>query len=288
MIEKPNQYTILVSGATGQQGGAVARHLKEKGFKVRALTRDRNQEKAQKLAQMDMEVVEGEFLDRPAIDRALDGVYGAFSVQNSYTAGVEGEVKQGKAFARAAKDAGVKHFVYSSVGGAERKTGIPHFESKWEIENEIRKLDLPATILRPVFFMDNWVRSRKEILEGRLLNPLSPDTPLQQIAVDDIGIFTTQVFINPEKWINKSIELAGDELTMSETAKIFSEAQGNDVSHSRVSWNDWRDQSGEENTTMFRWFEESGYRADIASLRRENPTMKSLTDFLQTNNWRRR
>lgn len=194
MIDNPGQYTILVSGATGQQGGASARHLLDKGFKVRALTRNRNQDAAKSLANAGAELVEGDFYDSDSMERAFEGAYGAFSVQNSNKFGVEEEIKQGKAFADAARKAGIEHFVYTSVGAAERNTGIPHFDSKWEIEEYIRSLDLPATFLRPVYFMSNWLRLKDAILDSRLPQPLSPETPLQQIAVDDIGAFAALAF----------------------------------------------------------------------------------------------
>jgi len=118
MIKHPDKHSILVSGATGQQGGAVARHLAALGFRVRALTRKAHQSAARALADDGVEIVQGDLSDRESLDRALDGVYGAFSVQNFYEAGFDGEISQGETFADAAKDAGVKHFVYSSVGRA--------------------------------------------------------------------------------------------------------------------------------------------------------------------------
>src|SRR5690625_1882813 len=157
MIDHPEKHTIVVSGATGQQGGAVARHLLDHNFHVRALTRNPSQRAARELAGAGAEVTEGDFYDTESLSRALDGAYGAFSVQNSNKAGVKNEIRQGKAFAEAAKKAGVNHFVYSSVGAAEKETGIPHFDSKWEIEEYIRLLELPHTILRPVYFMTNWL-----------------------------------------------------------------------------------------------------------------------------------
>lgn len=285
MITHPEKHTILVSGATGQQGGAVLRHLLDKGFKVRVLTRNPDQTAAQDLVESGIEVFKGDFTDRSSLDRALDGVYGAFSVQNAHSAGIEGEIKQGKAFADAAHDTGVKHFVYTSVGGAERNTGIPHFDSKGEIEKHIRAIELPATILRPVFFMNNWTRFKETILGGQLLSPLSPGTKLQQIAVDDIGFFAALAFADPDKWMGQAIEIAGDELTMTETAESFSHALDQKVEYVQVPWNKWQDQAGEEMTTMYRWFEEKGYRANIKKLHDLHPGLKNLTSFLQTQDW---
>lgn len=282
MIDNPGQYVILVSGATGQQGGSVARHLLAKHFRVRALTRNKDQDAARRLADAGAEIVEGSFDDQASLEQVFEGVYGAYSVQNTWKVGVEGEIRQGKAFADAAQKASVKHFVYSSVGGAERNTGIPHFDSKREIEKYIQSLQLPATILRPVFFMNNWMRMKESILNGQLAQPLSPDTSLQQVAVDDVGAFARISFTNPDKWIGRSIEIAGDELTMRQTAAVFSEVTGRNVQYIQISWDTFKEKMGEESTTMFRWFEEKGYEADIEKLRREYPALKSLKAFLQT------
>jgi uncharacterized protein YbjT (DUF2867 family) len=158
---------ILVSGATGQQGGTVARKLLERGFVVRALTRDPEKAEARELADLGAEVVGGDFEDRASIERALAGVYGVFSVQQFWESGYEGEIRQGVQLADAAKAAGVEHFVYSSVGSAHRETGIPHFDSKWEVEELVRASGVPYTVLRPVFFMQNWEFMRELILGDR-------------------------------------------------------------------------------------------------------------------------
>lgn len=282
MITNPKQHTILVSGATGQQGGAIARHLLQKGFTVRALTRDADQDAARKLSQAGAEIAEGDFEDRASLDKAFRGVYGAFSVQNTWVVGVDGEIRQGKAFADAALDAGIEHFVYSSVSSADRDTGIPHFDSKWEIEKYIRSLELPATILRPVFFMENWFSLKEQILDGKLPQPLLPETTLQQIAVDDIGFFAALAFSDPETWLGEAMELAGDELSMTETAGVFSEAIGKKVQYMQVPWEAFKEQMGEEGNIMYRWFEKTGYEVDIDSLRQLHPGLKNLKTFLRT------
>ena len=286
-MTNPNERLILVSGATGQQGGAVARHLLREGVRVRALTRDSDQEAARALTDAGAEVVEGSFDDRASLDRALGGAYGAFSVQNFWTAGgPDGEVRQGTAFADAANDAGVEHFVYSSVGGAEKDTDIPHFDSKWQIEEHIRSLGLPATILRPVYFMENWSQFTGDaIREGQLPQPLSPDTSLQQVAVEDIGAFAALAFSNPDDWIGRAVELAGDELTMTETAAVFSRVLGRDVEHVQVPWDAFEEQAGEEMTVMYRWFEDVGYDADIAALREAHPGLQRFEPFLHEHGW---
>lgn len=278
-----SERTILVTGATGSQGGAVARHLLARGtFSVRAMTRNPEQPAAGALREAGGEVVPGDFEDPASLRRALDGAYGAYSVQNSWEAGVEAEVEQGIRFGEVAREAGVRHLVYSSVGGAERETGIPHFESKWEIENHIRRLDLPATILRPVWFMQNWELPdlRGSILSGNLPQPLSPDTSLQQVSVDDVGAFAALAFDRPDRWIGKALELAGDELTMRETARAFGEVLDSHIEYVQVPWGDFREEAGPETAVMYEWLEEAGYRADIHRLREIHPGLVSFPAYL--------
>ena len=275
------QKTILVTGATGQQGGVVTRRLLAEGFNVRAMTRNPDQPAAEKLRELGAEVVAGDFDDADSLQRALDGVDAAFSVQNM-NEGIDAEERWGIAFADAAKEAGVRHVVYSSVGSADRNTGIPHFESKWNIEEHIRTIGLPATILRPVFFMENWRYNRDAIENGQLPGALSPETKLQQVATEDIGRVAVRAFSNPEEWIGKAVEIAGDELTMEETAGALGREIGKDVTYTQIPWDVLQQHVGEEMTTMYRWFEDAGYTVDIDGLREEVPELQRLEGFLQT------
>ena len=150
--------SVLVTGATGHQGGAVAGELLSRGFRVRAMTRKPQGENARALSRLGAEIVAADLDDEASLEKALAGMWGAFAIQNTWEAGVEGEEAQGKRFAKAAKKAGIEHFVYTSVASAHRRTGIPHFENKWRIEETVRGLGFPThVILRPVFFMENWV-----------------------------------------------------------------------------------------------------------------------------------
>jgi uncharacterized protein YbjT (DUF2867 family) len=278
--------TILVSGATGQQGGAVARELLKRGFGVRALTRDPEKPAAKELAERGAEVVRGDLDDRSSIDRVLEGAYSVFSVQNFWETGYEREVQQGKTVADAAKAAGVEHFVYSSVGSAHRETGIPHFDSKWEVEEHVREIDLPYTILRPVFFMQNWeVFGRDQILGGTLAQPLDLDKPFQTVAVEDIGVFAAVAFENPDEWIRREMDLAGEEMTMPEYAETFSRVIGRKVNYYQVPWDQFEQAAGEESYRMYRWFNDYGYEADIAALRKEHPGLVSFEQYLRTHGW---
>jgi len=273
---------IVVTGATGQQGGATAKHLLKQGWRVRALTRDPQGAAAQALAAAGAEVVSANMDDRASLDRAFAGAYGVFSVQNFWLpdVGAAGEVRQGKIVADAAKAAGVRHFVYTSVGGAERKTGLSHFDSKWQIEEYIRSLDLPTTVLRPVFFMENLTSPMMGPRDGVLANALKPATSLQMIAVDDIGFFAALAFARPQEFIGKATELAGDSLTMPQVAAAMTRATGQPVRFVEVPLEQVAAFS-QETADMLAWFNDYGYEADIAGLRKLNPGLLTFEALLR-------
>jgi uncharacterized protein YbjT (DUF2867 family) len=286
MADRQNaERLILVCGATGSQGGAVAQSLLGRGFQVRALTRDPKKPEAQALAEGRAEVVQGDMEDRSAMERVLEGVYGIFSVQNFWETGYDREVQQGKTVADAIKEAGVQHCVYSSVGSAHRQTGISHFDSKWEIEEHMRELDLPYTILRPVFFMQNWEMMREPILDGTLAQPLDPDKRFQHVAVEDVGTFAAIAFEDPDKWIGREVDIAGDEQTMPEIAETFGRVIGREVDYYQVPWDQFEEQMGEEYAIMYRWFNDIGYEADIDALRREYPELTTFERYLRSHGW---
>ena len=269
---------IAVAGATGQQGGATTRHLLERGFRVRALTRDTSSESARELKAAGAEIVAADLTDPNSLGRALEGAYGVFSVQNFWLPGVgyEGEIAQGKNLADAAAAAGVKHFVYTSVGGAERNSGIPHFDSKWIIEQHIESLGLPATILRPVAFMENNLYQRDAIQSGTFpTGGITPGRTLQIVAVDDIGVFAAIAFDRPDEFIGKAIELAGDDLTEDQMAEVFGRVTNQAVTVDR-SPPKGAPEPDAEMVAMIQWFNEQGYRADIDALRQIHPGLKNL------------
>ena len=282
---KKAERLILVTGATGKQGGAAARHLLQQGFRVRALTRDRTKPSSQALAQKGAEVVTGDLNDHADIEHALEGVSGVFSVLNFFETGYEGEVRQGVTLADAAKAANVQHFVYSSVGSAYKKTGIPHFDSKWEVEEHIRAIGLPYTILRPVALMEMWETQRDAIIGGQLAQPLDPDKKLQQVTVDDVGAFCAIALEHPEKWLGREVDLAGDELTMQQVAQTFSRVIGRQVGYVQMPWEQFEKAMGEEITAMNKWFNNVGYEADIPALRQEYPELTTFEEYLRRHGW---
>src|SRR5262249_23725509 len=277
---------VLVTGATGRQGGSVIRHMHPKGWKLRALTRDPDSPAAQKLVCMGIEVVKGDLENPVALEPATRGVYGIYSVQDFWAVGANREVQQGKNLADAAKKAGVEHFVYSSAGGAERNSGIDHWESKWEIENHIRELGLPATMIRPAAFMENYYIDQVElgILKGKLLDPIRGDKPYQTIASSDIGAFVALAFERPREFIGAALEIAASELTNPEAAQVFSRVLGKPVKFQKLPMPMVRLFLGKEFYQMFRWFNQAGFNANIPELRRKYPEvpLQTLEEWLRT------
>lgn len=282
-----NNKIIAVTGATGQQGGAVARKLLAEGWQVRALTRDVNKPAAQELKALGAELVAGDMDNCAELDAAFKDAYGVFSVQNFWlpNVGYDGEIQQGKNVADAAKAAGVNRLVYSSVGSAHRGMGQKHFESKWLIEQYIHTLDVSYTILRPVAFMDNSNWSRPYILSGTLSSRgTRPDKATQIIAVEDIGVFAALAFSNPEDYIGQTIELAGDELTEPQVVEIFSNVIGRPVTLTQ-STEELGNADEEEMKAANDFFNGKAYDADIAALRKIHPGLLDLEGYLRKNGW---
>lgn len=271
---------ILVTGATGTQGGAVARELLSRGYAVRGLTRDTQSDKALALSALGAEMVEGDYDDAASIAAAMDGADGVFAVTLFWHGGYDAEVAQGKMLIDEAQKADIKHFVLTSVAGADDSTGIPHFDSKWEVEQYLHDASLDWTIIRPVEFMDNWGWSLEEFNAGRLVDPRNPDTSHQWIAASDIGFFVAEAFDNPNDWLGVTMEIAGDELTIAQLQATLAGAFGHEFEHVQVSWADFEARVGEEITLMYRWFEDEGYSVDIEALRARYPNLKPVSEFL--------
>ena len=282
-----SEQVIVVTGATGQQGGAVARHLLKAGWRVRALVRDTSKAAAQALAAQGAELVQGDMNDPASLQNAFRGAYGVFSVQNFWLpdVGYEGEVRQGKNVADAVKTAGVSHLVYSSVGAAHRGEGQKHFTSKFEIENYIKQLGVPYTILRPVAFMDNENYQRAAISNGMFFSwGLPAEKTLQLIASDDIGAAAAVVFANPGEYMGKTIELATDALTEAQRAAVLSQVIGRPVNLIQPQW-DPNKAPDPEQMAMAKFFGGEAYTADIPAIRKMIPQYKSYEQYLRASGW---
>ncbi|WP_067824983.1 NmrA/HSCARG family protein [Actinomadura kijaniata] len=267
-----NDKTVLVTGATGNQGGATARALVGDGWAVRALVRDPAAPAARELEGLGVTLVAGDLDDAGSLRRAMEGAHGVFSVQPlAYEPEtLAAEVRRGVAVADAARDAGVRHLVYSSVGGAERGTGIDHFETKAEIERHVRALGLPATILRPVFFMDNLLHYADATGERVMELPVLPDRPMQMIASDDIGRIAAAAFAAPAEFVGAELEIAGDDPSFARVAEIYQRVTGVPTRLVPLPIEE----------RMFEWFAEDGYRADLGALRGRFPGLLTFEEFL--------
>jgi uncharacterized protein YbjT (DUF2867 family) len=260
--------TILITGATGNQGGAVARALAGKGFRLRGMTRKPDSEAAKATAGSGVTLVKGDLDDEASLRAALAGAWGVYAVQNTWEAGVQKEEEQGKRIAALAREAGVSHYVYSSVGSAHRHTGIPHFENKARIEDTVRSLAFPShVILRPVFFMENLL-SPWFLKDDTLYASLDPKTRLQMIAVNDIGRYGALAFTDAARLNRREIDIAGDAATMPETAAALSRGLGRTITFVQIPIADVRKNS-EDFALMLEWFERVGYNADIPKLTQE-------------------
>jgi uncharacterized protein YbjT (DUF2867 family) len=279
---------VLVTGATGRQGGSVLRHLLARGASVRALTRNPDSARARGLSDHGVELVAGDMEDPNSLERAMQGLYGAYSVQD-FSVGFEREVRQGQNVANAARSAGIEHLVYSSVGGAERNAHIDHWDSKWKIEQHISKLGIPATVIRPASFMENYYipAVEKGLMKGRLVDPVKGAKPYQTIATDDVGKFVALAFDRPQEFIGAELEIAGSELTNEQAAAIFASVLGRPVKFRRLPMPVARVALGKELFQMFRWFNDSGYQADVAGLRSRYPELglRTLEDWLREEGW---
>ncbi|HLL54240.1 MAG TPA: NmrA/HSCARG family protein [Myxococcaceae bacterium] len=267
--------SVLVTGATGKQGGAVARQLLKKGHTVRGLTRKLDSPAAQALAKDGVELVQGSFEDKGSLVKAARGVDTVFAMSTPFEAGPEAETRQGVTLADAAKEAGVGHFVFTSVAGADQKTGIPHFDSKYRVEEHIKAIGLPHTIVAPVYFMENLQSpfGGLDLNAGRLASPLTPGRALQQIAVDDVGAFSVAVIDRRESMFGKRFDIASDELSGNQLVEIVSRVTGKKLSYVQLP-REVIAKMGEDFARMFDWFESHGYSADLAGLRRDFPEVR--------------
>lgn len=285
MIDKKGKI-ILIIGATGQQGGAVIEVLLKNKWEVKAFSRGYSSEALNNLKHKGVKVSLGDLNEHESLVEAMKGAYGVFGMSTSFEKGIEGEKNMGKTLVDAAKATGIKHFVFSSVAASDRNTGIPHFESKHEIELYIVNSGIPYTIFRPVSFMLNYMRleTRESILKGVFRAPYPPEKKLQLLALEDLGAFVNMAFENPDEYLGKNIELASEELTQQEIANVFSRVLGRAVHYEQFPLEAIKKQSMDM-YLMMKWLNDYGYTADINNLRKLYPELMNFEEWLYKHGW---
>jgi len=279
------ELTVVATGSTGKQGGAVARGLLERGHKVRAVTRDPNSSQAKSLANAGATLVAASLEDTAAITKALEGATSLFAMTTP-SEGTGAETRQGVAAADAAKAAGV-HLAFTSVGSANRQTGIPHFDSKHEVEKHIAKVGVRATILAPVYFMENLYFAKEQLPKGIYPTVLPPTRRLAQVAVADIGAVAVRVLEDAGRFTGKRFDLASDELTGNDVVAILSRVTGRPFAHYQVPLDVIRQRMGEDGARMSEWLDRVGYTVDRAALHREFPDVAfhDFESWAKTQDW---
>jgi uncharacterized protein YbjT (DUF2867 family) len=269
--------TVVVTGATGKQGGAVVKILLARGHEVRAVTRDTASAKAGELSKAGVTLVRASFEDTAALTKVLEGATSFFAMTTPFEVGTQAEMRQGISAVDAAKAAGV-HLLFNSAGSANRKTGVPHFDSKYAIEEHIAKIGVRATVLAPVYFMENLYFGKEQLTKGVYASPLPPTRRLAQVAVADIGAVAVRLLENPDRFAGRRFDLGGDELTGNEAIAVLSRITGRPFTYFQVPLDVIRQRMGEDGAKMYEWFDRVGYTFDRAALRREFPDV-AFHDF---------
>jgi uncharacterized protein YbjT (DUF2867 family) len=279
-----SQRKILVTGATGQQGGALAKLLLQKKHKVYALTRNISSPAAQDLKDRGANIIKGDLEDYNSLYHAINDLDSIFLMGTPFEDGVEGEIRRGKLMADMARDKGIEHLVYSSVANADKNTGIPHFESKYKVEQHIKNLQIPYTIIGPTFFMENLLG--QGLRQGQLALPLPPSTILQQSALDNIAEFSAMVLELCAPFLGQRIDIASDEVTGEQITKIISNESGLHIRYVQIPL-DRVYQSDEDMASMFEWYEKVGTGIDIPKLHQDYPEVNWLTfkNWAENQNW---
>ncbi|WP_092990610.1 NmrA/HSCARG family protein [Rhizobium sp. NFR03] len=279
---KNDKPPILVFGATGRQGGSVARALLREGWPVRALVRNPSEPASVALRNAGLEVMTGSFQDPDAMLAAMKDTYGIFSVLPADMA-ADDEIHYGTCIADLASESGIAHFVYSSGASVgDVLTGVPRFDAKPRVEAHIRQLPITATIIRPMIFMEMLVRPGLGLHEGRLVSLIKPENSIQLIAVEDIGKFVAAIFTDPIKFSGVTLKIASDRVTGHDLGAAFTAVAGRPISYARFS-----DDVLAANIDLahMAWSLENGPLAeqvDLNVMRELNPEILSFQSWLGT------
>ncbi|MET9578700.1 NmrA/HSCARG family protein [Streptomyces sp. DT199] len=280
--------TIAVTGATGAQGGATARALLAAGHRVRALTRRADSPAADTLRDLGAEVHSADFDDRASLDDALVGADSLFAVTTPFGADTAVEARQGKTIVDAAAAARLGHVVLTSAAHADRGTGVPHYESKYLVEQHLRASGLPWTVIAPAAFMDNYAGgwTLDGLRDGTFAWPMPTDRPLTLIPADDIGAFAALALQRRDEFTGQRIDIASDERTPGQIAKTLAAATGRPVTHQEVPLAYVRTRSADL-AAMFEYFTTSGLDVDVAGLRRDYPEVgwHSFAEWAVAQDW---
>jgi uncharacterized protein YbjT (DUF2867 family) len=219
---------VVVIGGTGRQGGAVTRALLAQGWPVRAMSRRPEKPRARALVALGADVVRADMEDPGALDAAFAGAYGVYSVQSAAISGPDGEVRQGRNVADAAHRAGIGHLVYGSSRG-ERGVGVQAFESKGRIEDHLRDVGLPVTVLRPTAFME--LMTDKDFFPAAGMWEVWPklagwDVRIPWLSCHDLGVIAERVFADPDRFIGRELALAAEVRSLRECRDTYTRVMG--------------------------------------------------------------
>lgn len=282
MDDKANK-TIVVCGATGRQGGAVSRALLRDGWQVRALTRNPASDKARALANFGAEVAQGDMDDRSSLEPVFEGAYGVFSVQNPMIGGLDAEVRQGQTVASVAKAAGIKHLAYGSAGIGQ-PTGVGSWDSKLEVEAQMKALGIPLTVLRPMAFMELMTDAGfyPAVSTWHLMPKLMGSArPLPWLTVSDVGVIAAKAFAAPERFIGQDIRLASDVRTLGECRALYSKVMGRAPRRFPMPVWMFRRFVGADLITMWQWLHDEEIDLDTGPTKALHPDALSVEAWLR-------
>jgi uncharacterized protein YbjT (DUF2867 family) len=274
---------ILVIGATGTQGSCVVRRLLEGGHRVRGLTRDPGSRSALALASKGFTPVQGDLNEPPSVESAMRGADGVYLVTDFFKNGIAGEIRQGKMVADLCAKLGIRHLVHASVNGADRASGVHHFDSKGEIERHIRSLGIPATFLRPAVFMEDLTDKKyfPPASWGMMPKLVGSGRPVKWVSVSDIGIAAASVFAHREEWLGKAVPLVGDTKSIAEARDIFEKVTGKRPFALPMPTFLFRRLISEDLVLMWEWLASSSMDGDVAATKALVPEPLDMEAWLR-------